>query len=73
MESMKLNMYQRLRDFSVPNSVLDAIFSIKTDFKILENSWQELETAGLKDDEIAAEVSKLIFNEIGPDQNSPNE
>ncbi|MEE8436835.1 MAG: hypothetical protein V3S22_00720 [Candidatus Neomarinimicrobiota bacterium] len=70
---MKLNMYQRLRDFSVPNSVLDAIFSVKTDLEILENSWQELETSGLKDDEIAAEVSKLIFKEMGPDQKSPKE
>jgi len=73
MEFNKLNMYQRLRDFSVPNSILDEIFSNESDLKVLQDAWIELEKTGLKGDEIAREVSKLIFNELGADQNSSNE
>ncbi|MBN4081156.1 hypothetical protein JYT44_02195 [Caldithrix abyssi] len=69
-----LNMYQRLRDFNVPASVLDEIFSKKDDLNILSESWNAIEAQGLNGDEIAEEVSKIIFDELGDDivHSSPN-
>lgn len=67
---MKLNMYQRLRDFNVPISILDEIFSSPDDLEILETNWQKLESNNISGDEIAEEVSKIIFDQLGmtPDQ-----
>lgn len=75
METNNLNIYQRLRDFKVPIAVLDEIFSSKDDLKTLTDSWDALKTSGLNGDEIAEEVSKIIFNELGDDiiQSSPKE
>ena len=75
METNNLNIYQRLRDFKVPIAVLDEIFSNKDDLKTLTDSWDALKTSGLNGDEIAEEVSKIIFNELGDDiiQSSPKE
>ncbi len=58
-------MYQRLRDFNVPAAVLDEIFSNENDLKTMEKSWLELKENGMKDDEIAASISKIIIDEIG--------
>ncbi len=58
-------MYQRLRDFNVPAAVLDEIFSNENDLKTMEKSWLELKESGMKDDEIAASISKIIIDEIG--------
>ena len=58
-------MYQRLRDFKVPAAVLDEIFSSENDLKTMEKSWLELKENGMKDDEIAAAISKIIIDEIG--------
>ena len=68
-------MYQRLRDFNVPAAVLDEIFSNKNDLKTMEKSWLELKESGLKDDEIAASISKIIIDEIGDEfiQSLPEE
>lgn len=75
METNNLNIYQRLRDSKVPIAVLDEIFSSKDDLKTLTDSWDALKTSGLNGDEIAEEVSKIIFNELGDDiiQSSPKE
>ena len=54
-------MYQRLRDFNVPAAVLDEIFSNENDLKTMEKSWLELKESGMKDDEIAASISKIII------------
>ena len=64
MDLDRLNMYQRLRDFNVPAAVLDSIFESEDDLDILKNSWQELKAEGLRGDEIAKIVAKLIFDEI---------
>ena len=68
-------MYQRLRDFNVPSAVLDEIFSNENDLKTMEKSWLELKENGMKDDEIAAAISKIIIDEIGDEfiQSLPKE
>jgi len=64
MKFMKLNMYQRLRDFHVPAPVLDEIFANEQDMNILETAWNEMDEAGLTHDEIAREVADLILKEV---------
>jgi hypothetical protein len=70
MDLVKLNMYQRLRDFEVPSSILDEIFADEGDLEVLESNWKELENNGMSGDEIAAEIAKMIFEQldISPDQ-----
>ncbi|MDP7565095.1 MAG: hypothetical protein QF794_03125 [Candidatus Marinimicrobia bacterium] len=70
MDLVKLNMYQRLRDFEVPSSILDEIFANEGDLEVLESSWKELENNSMSGDEIAAEIAKMIFEQldISPDQ-----
>ena len=67
MESEKLNIYKRLRDFNVPTSILDDIFSDEQDLDVLIKGWHNLQESGFKDDEIASKISELIFKEIGFD------
>ena len=75
MEIKNINTYQRLRDFNVPAAVLDEIFSNENDLKTMEKSWLELKESGMKDDEIAASISKIIIDEIGDEfiQSLPEE
>ena len=58
-------MYQRLRDFKVPAMVLDEIFANKKDLEILEKSWQDLINDGLKNDEVAESIAKVMLEELG--------
>ena len=58
-------MYQRLRDFKVPAIVLDEIFANKKDLEILEKSWQDLINDGLKNDEVAESIAKVMLEELG--------
>ena len=60
----RLNIYKRLRDFKVPSTVLDNIFSEKNDVKILENAFRALVEDGFKEDDAAKEISKMIFKEL---------
>ena len=69
MEIEKLNIYKRLRDFNVPPTILDDIFSNEQDLDVLIKSWNNLKKSGFKDDEIAGKISELIFKEIGFDPN----
>ena len=70
MDLIKLNMYQRLRDFQVPVEILDEIFTDEGDLKVLETNWKDLENNDMNGDEIAAEVAKMIFEKLNikPDQ-----
>ena len=70
-----MNMFQRLRDFNVPTIVLDEIFSNEKDLETMEKSWEELKSKGMKDDEIAEAISKIIIDELGDDfiQSLPTE
>ena len=60
----RLNIYKRLRDFKVPSTVLDNIFSEENDIKILENSFRALFEDGFKEDDAAKEISKMIYKEL---------
>ena len=75
MEIRKMIMFQRLSDFNVPAVVLDEIFSNKKDLKTMEKSWEELKSKGMKDDEIAEAISKIIIDELGDEfiQSLPTE
>ena len=64
MDVERLNIYKRLRDFKVPSTVLDNIFSEKNDVEILENAFKALLEDGFKEDDAAKEISKMIFKEL---------
>ena len=64
MDVERLNIYKRLRDFKVPSTVLDNIFSEKNDVEILENAFRALLEDGFKEDDAAKETSKMIFKEL---------
>ena len=67
MELKNLNIYQRLRDFSVPNTVLDSIFSNEDEIKTLQKAWEELGKLGHSSDEIAQLIAKTIIEELDDD------
>tara|TARA_B100000886_G_scaffold302669_1_gene232846 strand:+ start:144 stop:374 length:231 start_codon:yes stop_codon:yes gene_type:complete len=64
MDVGRLNIYKRLRDFKVPSTVLDNIFSEENDIKILESAFRALLEDGFKEDDAAKEISKMIFKEL---------
>ncbi len=64
MNVKRLNIYKRLRDFKVPSTVLDNIFSEEDDINILENAFIALVEDGFKEDDAAKEISKMIFKEL---------
>jgi len=70
MDLVKLNMYQRLRDFEVPAIILDEIFADEGDLEVLEINWKDLKNNGMTGDEIAGAVATMIFEQldIRPDQ-----
>ena len=70
MDVTRLNIYKRLRDFKVPSSVLDEIFSNNKDLKILEDAFSALVDDSFSEDESAEQISKMILKEldIDPDQ-----
>ena len=47
MEIEKLNIYNRLRDFNVPASILDDIFAYEQDLDVLIRGWHNLQESGL--------------------------
>ena len=75
MDVQRLNIYERLRDFKVPSTVLDSIFSDEKDLNILEEAFNALLNDGFREDEAAEEISTMIFKEsnIDPDQSMPEE
>ena len=75
MDVQRLNIYKRLRDFKVPSTVLDSIFSDEKDLNILEEAFNALLDDGFREDEAAEEISKMIFKElnIDPDQSMTEE
>ena len=64
MDVERLNIYKRLRDFKVPSTVLDNIFSEENDIKILENAFRALVEDGFKEDDAAKKIAKMIFKEL---------
>ncbi len=75
MDVTRLNIYKRLRDFKVPSSVLDEIFSNDKDLKILEDAFSALVDDGFSEDESAENISKMILKELDtdPDQSFTEE
>ena len=59
-----IDRYQRLRDFHVPISVLDDIFGNQDNLSILNTAWDALINEGRKGDDIAKEISQLIFRNL---------
>ena len=64
MDVKRLNIYKRLRDFKVPSTVLDNIFSEENDIKILENAFRALVEDGFKEDDAAKQIANMIFKEL---------
>ena len=67
MDYKRINMYNRLRDYFVPSSVLDEIFQNEKDIKTLQEAYDALVNDGLSEDVAAEQISKLIFEETGID------
>ena len=70
MDANRVNVYNRLRDFGVPSTVLDNIFKDNSDAQVLLNAFEALIEDGYSEDESAKEISKMIFKELDiiPDQ-----
>ena len=67
MDVQRLNIYERLRDFKVPSSILDDIFSNEEDLSVLEDAFSALIDGGFSKDSAAEEISKMIFKELDTD------
>ena len=67
MDYKKINMYNRLRDYFVPSSVLDDIFRSQNDIKTLEAAYDSLVNDGFTEDSAAKEIADLVFKETGID------
>ncbi len=67
MDIERLNIYRRLRDFKVPVTVLDKIFSSEDDSNILISAFKALIKDGFREDQAAKEISKMIFKELNID------
>ena len=64
MDVERINIYRRLRDFKVPATVLDNIFSSDKDSMVLIKAFRSLIKDGYKEDQAADEISKMIFKEL---------
>ena len=75
MEIERLNIYERLRDFKVPSTILDSIFSDESDAAILIDAFKALVDDGFKEDQAAEKISEMIFKElkINPNQSIEDE
>ena len=72
---VRLNIYERLRDFKVPLTVLDNIFLEQRDAQILIDAYTSLIDDGFSEDEAAKKISDMIFKEldISPDYSIEDE
>ena len=64
MDVERINIYRRLRDFKVPATVLDNIFSSDKDSMVLIKAFRSLKKDGYLEDQAADEISKMIFKEL---------
>ena len=64
MDVERINIYRRLRDFKVPATVLDNIFSSDKDSMVLIDAFRSLKKDGYQEDQAADEISKMIFKEL---------
>ena len=70
MDTNRVNVYNRLRDFGVPSTVLDNIFKDNSDAEVLINAYKALLEDGHSEAESAKEITEMIFKELDivPDQ-----
>ena len=70
MNANRVNVYNRLRDFGVPSTVLDNIFKDDRDTQVLINAFEALLEDGHSEDESSKKISQMIFKELDimPDQ-----
>ncbi len=61
MELIRINIYERLRDFNVPVEILDEIFSFEEDLNKLIVAWQALKKDGFSDDDTAMKYPKYFL------------
>ena len=59
MDVKRVNVYNRLRDFGVPSTVLDNIFKDNNDAQVLINAFEALIEDGHSEDESAKEISEM--------------
>ena len=64
MELLRINIYERLRDFNVPATILDEIFSDEEDLNKLIDAWQAMKKDDFSDDDTAKELAKIFFKEL---------
>ena len=64
MKLLKMNIFERLRDFNVPAAILDEIFSSEEDLNELITAWKALKKDDFSNDETAKEISKIFFKEL---------
>ena len=64
MDLLRINIYERLRDFNVPAAILDDIFSAEEDLNKLITAWQALKKDDFSDDETAKELANIFFKEL---------
>ena len=64
MDVERINIFRRLRDFKVPVTVLDNIFSSDKDSMVLIKAFRSLIKDGYKQDQAAYEIAKMIFKEL---------
>ena len=64
MDIERINIFRRLRDFKVPATVLDNIFSSDKDSMVLIKAFRSLIKDGYKEDQAADEIAKMIFKEL---------
>ena len=75
MDIVRFNIYERLRDFKVPSTVLDNIFLEQENAQTLVDAFSSLIDDGFSEDEAAKKISKMIFKEldISPDHSIEDE
>ena len=64
MDIERINLYERLRDFKVPTTVLDNIFAEEKDYRVLLEAFNTFTNEGHKEDYAAEVISKIIFKEL---------
>ena len=64
----RYNIYEHLRDFGVPSSILDTVFENDEDAQVLIDAWQALMADGNSEDEASKYISEMIFKELDLDK-----
>ena len=69
MNYKKVNLYNRLRDYYIPLSILDSIFKDDNDFQTLKNAYDSLVKDGYSKDSAASKIASIVIMETGTEPN----